>query len=359
VTRRIAAAYLERAFACELEYVPVQEEKAREPELVDELQLVLEPCARLAAELVACRIALFEGAVANPSELDDRRLRTVREVRVAVAELLREVEAQPLGEVDGSRDPGAILGEPLHHLRRREQDALVIAAPLGLAAVECAAVTDGDEDVLQRRPAQMVCMHVPCDDRRHTEHLGEIAQTGVAPRVAALVRSLELDEEAVRAEGACQPRGGVRVAHRDAVPRATGEADEPFVQLLEQTVIECRIRGRLTLSSFRPRARVRSRDQAAEIRVSLRRLDEDGHVRAISERQLGAGDGAHAEVLGRMRELERAVDPVVVGERECGIAELGGADGELLRQRRSVEERVRGMSVQLDVRNGCALRGAW
>ena len=48
-------------------------------------------------------------------------------------------------------------------------------------------------------------------------------------------------------------------------------------------------------------------------------------MRAVGERQLGAGDGTHAEVLGRVRELERAVDPVVVGERECGIAELGGA----------------------------------
>src|SRR2546421_263837 len=43
VARRIAAAHLERAFACELEHVPVQEEESREPDLVDELQLVLEP----------------------------------------------------------------------------------------------------------------------------------------------------------------------------------------------------------------------------------------------------------------------------------------------------------------------------
>jgi len=46
---RIAAAHLQRALACELEHVPMQEEEARETELVDELQLVLEPCARLAA----------------------------------------------------------------------------------------------------------------------------------------------------------------------------------------------------------------------------------------------------------------------------------------------------------------------
>ena len=75
-------------------------------------------------------------------------------------------------------------------------------------------------------------------------------------------------------------------------------------------------------------------------------------MRAVRERQLGAGDRTHAEVLGRVCELERAVDPVVVGERERWIAELGGADGELFRQRRPVEERVRRVGVQLDVRDG-------
>jgi hypothetical protein len=37
-----------------------------------------------------------------------------------------------------------------------------------------------------------------------------------------------------------------------------------------------------------------------------------------------------------VRELQRAVDTVVVGERERLVAELGGARGELLRQRCAV-----------------------
>ena len=57
-----------------------------------------------------------------------------------------------------------------------------------------------------------------------------------------------------------------------------------------------------------------------------------------------------AEVLRGVRELERAVDAVVVGERERVVAELGRAGGELLRQRRAVEERVGRVRVQLDVR---------
>jgi hypothetical protein len=153
VARRIAAAHLERTFARELEHVPVQEEESRQAELVDELQFLIEPDASLTTNPVAGRIALLEGAVANVRELDDRGLWTVGEVRVPVAELLCQVEAQPLGELDGSRNRGAVLRETLHHLGRREENAFVVAAPLGLAAVESAAVSDSDQDVLQRCPA--------------------------------------------------------------------------------------------------------------------------------------------------------------------------------------------------------------
>jgi hypothetical protein len=55
-------------------------------------------------------------------------------------------------------------------------------------------------------------------------------------------------------------------------------------------------------------------DESAEVRVALRRFDEQRHVRAAIEGQLGARDRPDAEVLGRVRELERAVDAVVVGE---------------------------------------------
>jgi hypothetical protein len=39
----------------------------------------------------------------------------------------------------------------------------------------------------------------------------------------------------------------------------------------------------------------------------------------------------------------------VVGERQSVVSELGGARRELLGLRRPVEERVRGVAVQLDV----------
>ena len=70
---------------------------------------------------------------------------------------------------------------------------------------------------------------------------------------------------------------------------------------------------------------------------------------AAVQSDLRSGDRPHAEELRRVRELERAVDPVVVGERERLVPELRRPRGELLRLRRAVEERVRAVAVQLDV----------
>ena len=48
-----------------------------------------------------------------------------------------------------------------------------------------------------------------------------------------------------------------------------------------------------------------------------------------------------------MGKLHRAVDTVVVGQRERAVAELERGGGELLGQRGAVEERVGGVAVQL------------
>ena len=94
---------------------------------------------------------------------------------------------------------------------------------------------------------------------------------------------------------------------------------------------------------------MRSREDAAEVHVAALDSDEQRHVSAAVERHLGAGDRPHAERLRRVRELERAVDAVVVGERECLVAELRRPRRELLGLRGAVQERVRRVAVQLDV----------
>ncbi len=170
-------------------------------------------------------------------------------------------------------------------------------------------------------------MDVAGDDSADAGVLGKIAQERIPVRVAALERALQLDVEPLGPEGAGECRGRVRVAHTEPVAGAAGEADEPFVELCEQGRIE---RRRQQLAFLRPRVGVRGGQQQAEVRVALRRLDEEGHVRPADKGHLGAGDRADADELRGVRELERAVDAVVIGERERFVAELRCPQRQLL-----------------------------
>jgi hypothetical protein len=107
----------------------------------------------------------------------------------------------------------------------------VVAAPLGLASVERRATTDGDEDVLQRRPARMVRVRIAGRDGLDAERARELAQLRLPAAITAFERSLQLDEEPVSAERARKAGGGVRVPQPDAVPCASREADESLVPL--------------------------------------------------------------------------------------------------------------------------------
>ncbi len=176
---------------------------------------------------VAWRVALLERATADAGQLPDRRLVTVGEIRIAVAELLGQVELEPLGERGRPLGRGAIdRREALDHLGGCAQDALPVPAPLALAAVERRPAANRDERVLQERASGRVRVHVAGGDRRHAEMLREIAQQRRAAGVAALERPLQLDEEAVAAERLRQPGGAVRIAQAEAIAGAAGEADE-------------------------------------------------------------------------------------------------------------------------------------
>ena len=76
----------------------------------------------------------------------------------------------------------------------------------------------------------MVRVDVAGRDRFHAQVLREVPQKEIAARVAPLVRSLELDEEAVSEGGreACRP---VRVDDAEPLAGAAGEADEAGRQL--------------------------------------------------------------------------------------------------------------------------------
>src|SRR5581483_2934705 len=91
--------------------------------------------------------------------------------------------------------------EAVDRLLGREQDGVVVAPPLRLAAVERGAAADRDERILQGGAALVVGVHVAGGDRGGAEVAGELAERGVAAGIAPLVRALELDEEPVPERG--------------------------------------------------------------------------------------------------------------------------------------------------------------
>ena len=175
VPHRAGPAHLERDLPRQLEDLPVQEEEPGQPEPPDQLQLFVEAGLRTLLVAVRAAVALGKRCVAHPAELLERGLVAVREVGIAVPELLGQVEAEAVGERPGALQGVEVAGEALCHRVGAEQDALTIAAPLALAALERCTVADRDEDVLQRGPSGMVCVDVAGRDRLDSERLGEVA----------------------------------------------------------------------------------------------------------------------------------------------------------------------------------------
>lgn len=97
------------------------------------------------------------------------------------------------------------------------------------------------------------------------------------------------------------------------------------------------------------RAEVRLRQQAAEVRVPLRRFRQQNQLRAVRECDCGAGDRLDAEGLRRMRECERAIDPVAIGERDGGIPQPVRRGEDLVGRRGSVQEGERGVAMKLRI----------
>ena len=167
-------------------------------------------------------------------------------------------------------------------------------------------------------------------------------EPAVARAVVALERPLQLDAQVLAPEGGQQPPQRRLVVH--AVARASAQADEPGGVLLEH--LQRHRRRRLAVIA---RVRVRAREDAAEAAPALLGLHQQREVAAVVEVDLRPVDRLHPEPLGGLRELHRAAQPVVVGQREGAVARLGRSARQLLGQRGAVEEGEGGVGVQLGV----------
>src|SRR4051794_11859035 len=112
VPRRAGAAHLVRDLARKLEHLPVEEEEAREPELGDERELLAQAGVRARSQILRrVPVTLLECARAHLGELHVGRVRAVREIGIAIAELVSEVELEPLGQLDGRPDGIPVSGK--------------------------------------------------------------------------------------------------------------------------------------------------------------------------------------------------------------------------------------------------------
>ena len=348
--RRVGPADLHGDVARELEQVAVQDEEAREAEAGDHPQLLLEPRVGRCPERAARRVALVHPRLAD---LGQRPVggRIVR-ARVAVAEVDREVEAQPCRQRRRLGDRARVVLEARGHRGGARQHVRGVAAPQGLRGVERRVVAQGDERVLERCALARVRVDVARRHRGEPEPRGQLGQLAVARAVVAMERALQLDVELLGPEGRAQPLERGPVA--DAVARAAAQADEAGGVLLQRLE---RHGGRRLVALAR--MGVRAREDVAEVAPALLGVDEQREMPAVLEVDLRPVERLDARRLRGLGELHRAADAVVVREREGLVAVRGRGDGELVGQRGAVEEGEGGVGVELGVHgtNTCSHAG--
>ena len=192
----------------------MEQEEPRQPQGADHLELLLQPPPR-PPPLAPARVPVIEP---GPTDLGQRPVGVgVLRARVPVAEVAGQVEAEPLGDPGALRDGVGMLREAGGHRRRRGQMGRGVPTPLGLGLLERPPQAHGDQRVLKRRSRGVVHVDVAARHAPNPEPPGETLQPAIARPVVAPERPLQLDPEALGAEGA-RPAGAP--APRPPAPRA-------------------------------------------------------------------------------------------------------------------------------------------
>ena len=256
-----------------------------------------------------------------------------------------------------------MVGEAAGHRPRRAHHVAVVAAPQRLGGVERGVVGERHERILQLGPGARVRVDVAGGHAPDPQPPGVRGQRAVAGTIVAGIRALQLHVQALRAERVQQP------PRRPARPRRRWPI-EPSARRSPSGRRGPR-RGR-SPPARPPTAPLRSR-RAAPSRVcawasvmirqrllqprSSRTSSVSGGVRPCAATPAGASRTsisapwiARTPLSGRaLRQLHRAGDRVVVGQRERRVTQLARALRQLLGQRDAVQERVCRVAVQLDV----------
>ena len=240
-----------------------------------------------------------------------------------------------------------------------------------MALVEARAVADRDHHVLQAVPLADVVVDVAGADHAHAGRLGERDERLVARPVAVDVVVLQLDEDLIRPEPVEEPLergrrlGGPPRLHQrgDAALAAAGQHDHPVGVTREVGEREHGVEAALLL---RPGVSLAQAEgvagEAAEVRVALAGLGQQGQVRAhlgalvelcagLDHGQLEAADRPQPGLLGRARELHRPEHALMVRQRQRAVALRARGQHDLVDARGALQQRVVAVGVQLDVRS--------
>jgi hypothetical protein len=236
--------------------------------------------------------------------------------------------------------------EEARHVRPALEGALAVRLKAPTGAIEIGLLADAREDVGELSAFWPRVERLVRGDERRPHLTREPDQALKHPFLLAREVALDLDVAARAAEDRDESQedaaGTVHVAggqpRRERAARAPGEAHEPGGARLE--IVERRRRG--FGSELQPR------DQAAEVLVAFTILHEQRQARAVGERDLTADDRPDARVERRAGEARRAVHAVPVHQRHRGHPEARRLRGEGLRLGGALEERERGLRVQLD-----------
>jgi hypothetical protein len=322
-----------------------REEVRRVPELVDHVELVIQPLGHRVRPLHAAALD------AAPAPLGEHRRRRAaggrgkfREVHPSQA----EVERAHLVDLQSGIAEIRPLDEQPSHVARRLEPSLGVR-PRDVVPV------DRDElaHALERVREERVVRHQVPDgvrrDRARRGPLGEAKQRAdlvVRSRLEPLLHPDEqplgerLLERRDRVRGRRGPPRDRERADRRRGPQHPDEAVRVRADLLD---------GERRLPPLPEHVRVG--DQPAEVRVS-HIVDGEDDDRRIPDGERRSEDRADADLLRRVHEPRRAVQRVTVGERHRAESKRRRACRQVLRGEGPVLQREEGADVQVDERSG-------
>ena len=237
----------------------------------------------------------------------------------------------------------------LRHLCGRLEVVLGVLAPQLMAGVQRRPVLDRHQHVLEPVPLACVIVDVPRRDDAELQVLRQLSQRPVPADIAVNEVALKLDEEILGAKPFCiSPRHRFRLSmlpcgdqRRNLASAAARERDQPLGVTCEHLEFDARLAALVVEVSVR--------EQTAEVGVPVLRLAEERQVMAVCKRDLGAGNRPQPPGARALRELHRAVQAIVVRERQRLVSQLERTQDELLDMRSAFEKGEVGVGVEFGV----------